>query len=236
VIFVELLSLLLKHDFLYEDTFLNYPQMKDKKRCDFDFQNNDIIVLTTRPPLSDKYQRRTIYRSGHSLEKKMLMLINTCFISLSRHVMYLTEELANHLRKGFENRASIEFYVHKNKTSKSAGYKQIARYGHGVDRRWLKWNKPESKKTDRSCAFLIFFSASELLPCKCLFVFGLGGEEGLIFSRILRNGLWDKLKIDLEGPSRFVMVEFDVEIPEFPTNLDFVKGLKYDIILDTPLI
>ena len=69
-----------------------------------------------------------------------------------------------------------------------------------------------------------------------LYVFGMGGEEGLIFARILRNGLWDKLGVDLNGPARFIMVEFEIQVPEqFPTNLDFVKNLNFDVILDTEL-
>jgi len=231
-IFLEVINLFLKHGFSYEDTFMNYPKMKDKTQFVFDFHEDDLVVLTTRPPLSDKYQRRTIYQSGHELEVKMLILINSCFISLSRQVMYLTKELSAHLPRRFQNRASIEFYVQQNKTSKPAGYKQVARYENGIDRGWVKWSKPDHPRPAKSCAFLIFFKASQFLPFKLMFIFGLGGEEGLIFSRILRNGLWEKLNIDFEGPSRFVMVEFDVAIPEFPTNLDFVKGLQYDVILD----
>ena len=69
-----------------------------------------------------------------------------------------------------------------------------------------------------------------------LYVFGMGGEEGLIFSRILKNEMWDKLDIDLNGPSRFIMCEFDIFVPEeYPTNLDFVNELSYDVILDTEL-
>jgi hypothetical protein len=59
----------------------------------------------------------------------------------------------------------------------------------------------------------------------------------LIFSRILRNGLWDELSIDLNGPSRIVMVEFEIHVPEkFPVNLDFIEKLNYDVILDSPIL
>lgn len=232
VIFVELINLLMNSGYHYEDTFLNFPHPKDKNRCDVDLKPEDLMVLTTRPPLTDRYQRRKIYRSGHFLEKNMLTMINTCFTSLSRHVLYLSGHLAAHLRKGYENRATIEFYVHSNKTSRAAGYKKLACYDENYERDFKTWNPTGSERLSKSCAFLIFFQASALMPCKTLFVFGMGGEEGLIFSRMLRNGLWEKLKIDLDGSSRFVMVEFNDFIPGELTNLDFVRNLHYEVILD----
>jgi hypothetical protein len=114
--------------------------------------------------------------------------------------------------------------------NKSAGYREISGYGLGVERNWKKW-RTESK-TQKSCAFIIFFKKQRILP-KMLHVFGIGGEEGLIFSRILRNGLWEELNFDLNGPSRIVMVEFEVHVPEkYPTNMDFIEKLNYDVILD----
>jgi hypothetical protein len=234
-IFVELSAILFKKGYLYEDSFLNYPKMEDNQSGILSFGKNDLMLLTTRPPLSDGPQnKRKIYRTNHIYEKKMLEQIGSCFISLSRNVMFLKKKVAKNLRKDFEDRASIDFYVNQNKSNKSAGYKAIS--GHderGVERNWKKWSK--ISKTQKSCAFIILFKSDGVLP-KMLHVFGMGGEEGLIFSRILRNGLWDKLAIDFNGSSRLIMVEFDIHIPEtFPTNLNSVKDLHYDVILDMKL-
>ena len=68
-----------------------------------------------------------------------------------------------------------------------------------------------------------------------LHVFGIGGQEGLLFARILKNELWEKLNIDFNGPARFVMVELDVTVTKAPLNHDFVKELKYDVVLDTEI-
>ncbi|MDB4584411.1 hypothetical protein N9164_14770 [Draconibacterium sp.] len=235
VSFVELSNILYKEGYMYKDSFLNYPKIEDKQSGLISFGKNDLMLLTTRPPYSDKFQRRKIYRTDHIYEKQMLKQIgrNVCFTSLSRQVMFLRKKLAMQLKEGYEDRASISFYVHRNKDNKSAGYKQVSEYGWGQIRKWKNW-KSISKK-HRSCAFLIFLKAKDLLP-KMLYVFGMGGEEGLFFSRILRNGLWDKLNINLNGPSRFIMVELDIDFPEkFPTNFDFIKDLNYDVILDTEL-
>jgi hypothetical protein len=233
-IFVELSNILYKAGYIYKDSFLNYPKMTDKQCGLISFGRNDLMILTTRPPYSDKVQKRKIYRTGHIYEKQILEQIGTCFISLSRHVAFLKYELAVQLKEGFKDRASIAFYVYENKVNKSAGYREISGYGLGVERNWKNWKTVS--KVKKSCAFIIFFKKQGILP-KMLHVFGIGGEEGLIFSRILRNGLWDELSIDLNGPSRIVMVEFEIHVPEkFPVNLDFIEKLNYDVILDSPIL
>jgi hypothetical protein len=232
-IFTELSYLLYKKGYKYEDSFLNYPGMTDLESGLISFRENDLMMITTRPPYSDDFQRKKIYRTGHVYEEQMLRQIgrNFCFFHLSRQAMFLHKNLAAKLKKDYKNRASITFYIHRSKDNKSAGYKEISKYGRGPARNWKKWKSINNKQ--RSCGFLIFHKAEKLLP-KMLYVFGMGGEEGLIFSRILRNGLWDTLNIDLDGPSRFIMVEFDIYLPEkYPTNLNFINNLEFDILLDT---
>lgn len=232
-ILAEITDLLYNAGYSYEDTFLNYPGMKDLESGLIQFEKDDLMILTTRPPLSDLHQKRKIYRTDHVYEKQMLEQIRTCFISLSRQKLYLTNSISSKLKKGFKNRASIAFYANTNDYNKSAGYRELSGYGLDIERNWKNWRTISEKQ--KSCAFIILFQKRGILP-KMLHVFGMGGEEGLIFSRMLRNGLWKKLKIDLDGPERFIMVELEMEIPEkYPTSLGFVKDLHYDVILDTLL-
>ncbi len=232
-ILAEISDILYNAGYRYEDSFLNYPGMTNLKSGLINFGKNDLMILTTRPPLNDEHQKRKIYRTGHIYEKHMLQQIGTCFLSFSRHVMYLNEELSTKLKEGFRDRASIAFYVHKNKQHNSAEYREVSEYGNGYDRKWTKCLT--QKDTKKSCAFIILFGRGKILP-KMLHVFGIGGEAGLIFSRMLRNGLWNELNIDLEGPQRLIMVEFEFRVPENQrTNLDFVRNLHYDVILDTEL-
>ncbi len=230
-IFVELSHILYKNGYVYEDSFLNYPNMVDKKAGLLTFGKNDLMILTTRPPLSDrKLHKRRIYSTDHIYEIQLLEQIRTCFMSLSRQVMFLNHNIAMQLHEGFEDRACIAFCVNQNKSNKSAGYREISEFGYAEPKKWSKVSKIQ-----KSCAFILFFEKAGILP-KMLHVFGIGGEEGLIFSRILRNGLWEKLEINLNGPSRLIMVEFEIHVPEkYPTNLDFVNNFKYDVILDTEL-
>ena len=55
---------------------------------------------------------------------------------------------------------------------------------------------------------------------------------------MLKIGLWEEINLDLDGPARFIMVEFPVtNIPKDPMSLKFVNRIrkKCRIVLDTPL-
>ena len=233
-LFIYLLKLL---DPVYEfvDFFLNQPKMnaKTKQSCDFNFGSDDLLVLTTRPPLHPG-GRASVYTSGHYIENLIFKQIERVFTSLSREVAYFNATCAGRFRKGYENRATIEFYVNQNSTATKAGYHNLAPYKKGVGRTWKPWSTRAHYQPPTSCGFILNFQATEELP-HTLIVFGMGGEEGLIFSRILCNGLWDELKIDLSnsGPSRAIMVEFEVNIPKNPISLTFVDKIKGEVILDT---
>jgi len=236
-LFTNLMTILDK-DYRFCDFILNQPKMDEqtKQRCDFNFEANDLLVMSTRPPLH-RGGSRPIYRSGHFLEQKILDNVARVFSSLSRDVMYYNETLALKLKRGFENRATIEFYVNRTRKSGSAaGYKNVARFLSGAGRSWEVWSSAAKKRPPTSCGFILYFKTERNVP-KTLIVFGMGGEEGLIFSRILRNGLWDKLNIDLSetGASRAIMVEFEVKIPANPISLTFADKMKGKVILDTEL-
>ncbi len=227
-IFIELTPMLYEQGYLYKDGFYNYPKLEDTESCPFIFGCDDLLVLTTRPPLTDKHQRRIIYQTGHILERKLLAQVGTCFLGLSRKIMLLRKSLAMKLSQERKNRAAITFFVNRTLSNQSAGYQQISEFGREKD--YVNW---EGNMT--SCAFLMYFRETDELP-KVLYVFGIGGQEGLIFARMLKNGLCRELNFDLNGPSRFVMVEFPCEIKEkFPVSLEFVKSIKPEVILDTAL-
>ncbi|HPR31902.1 MAG TPA: hypothetical protein PLK12_07395 [Prolixibacteraceae bacterium] len=245
-VFTELLPLLMEEGYDIGDTFMNIPHPTNPMEIPEFVWKHDLIIQTTRPPLKDDkgLHVRPIYRSGHILESKLLELVGSCFISLSRQTMYLKENLARKLEKEYRDRASICFYTNRYKVTANSpvtiGYRSTDVIRGGKDYKWKKWIGKDNNKA-KTCAFLIYFKAPENLGRDCLFVFGIGGEDALIFARMLRsNGLWNELKPAgcerlLDGPSRFVMVEFDIEIPPSPHSLDFVKDLKHKILINTEL-
>ena len=199
----------------------------------FEFDKDDLLVVTTRPPLSDDriHHNRPIYRSEHMLEDHMLARLDKYFENLSRELFKIKGTIAPSLKKGFENRAMISFYLNVTKNNKSAGYKELADYKFSHN--WLRWKKISDE--NKSCAFLILDQPTDNFP-KLLYLFGMGGQEGLIFSKLLRQGLWDELKVDLQGKSRIVMVEFSIDMEEeTPLSFDFIKNIKTDVVLDHTL-
>lgn len=231
------LTMMLKLEYEFFDFFLNQPKMNAKNRqsCDFNFEPDDLLVLTTRPPLHPG-GRSSVYKSGHYIEQLIFEHVKKVFSSLSREVAYFNAYCAGRFKKGYENRATIEFYVNQNSKATKAGYHNLAAYEEGVARKWKVWSTRARYQPPTSCGFILTFQSTEKLP-RTLIVFGMGGEEGLIFSRILRNGLWNELNIDLseKGPSRAIMVEFEVKIPASPISLTFADEMTGKVILDTEI-
>jgi hypothetical protein len=73
------------------DLFVNWPpeptadtSIRDLKELGLD--ENDVLLLTTRPPLTDEPdQQKPIYRTGSALEKMYFKVLQTnCFYECSR--------------------------------------------------------------------------------------------------------------------------------------------------------
>ena len=101
------------------DLFINWPcepGVTDTSIADFkklDMKENDILLLTTRPPLSDsKDQKKPNYGSGTELEEKIFEpLRERCFFDCSRTSVSTLPVLRKAFRKGYENRSSVQYYA-----------------------------------------------------------------------------------------------------------------------------
>ena len=233
-IVMELIEILMAKGYSYVDAFLNHPFSTDKETIPFKFDISDLMVMPTRPPLSDRkhFHKRYIYKTGHILEDAMFSQVRKCFRTLSRQKLKLQTNLIAKLTHEFHNRGEMGIYVNQTDKNESAAYNTI--YDDDLGKQ-ISWSK--ISKIRYSCAFFMFFPAEGLLP-KMLYVFGMGGQEGLMFARMLKNGLWDDLNVELDGPARFIMVEFPIDaIPEKPTSLEFVDAVqeKCRVILDVEI-
>lgn len=231
-IIMELSEILFKREgYTYADAFMNYPGIREKEPFPYHFDDSDLMIMPTRPPKSDteSLHKRVIYKTGHQFEQAMFKQVGKCFISLSRKKSNLRHGLKRKIRPAFRNRGEISFRVNKKGKKMSAAYQKVTDYRIGEEESWSRISK-----IPHSCGFLMLFPAKGLLP-RMLYVFGMGGQEGLMFARMLKLGLWDRLEIDLNGPARFVMVEFPINnIPDQPTSLEFVKKVKEkcEVVLD----
>ncbi len=230
-IFIQLLPILNKVGYQYEDTIFNYPnrsfaQADSKMR----FSKDDLIVITTRPPIDDEDQveRRRIYKSGHFHESNFLdVLHENCFRVSARSHMKLRRRIAIHLKPEHEDRADIHFKLNKSPINPSANYLTTQAY--------LRNALPRPFKGARSAAYVIYLKSIGNCPA-FLNVFGVGGQEGLSFSYILRHHLWKKLGIDFYGPSRFIMVEIDTnyKVAELEC-LSTLNQINYTVLLNEVL-
>jgi hypothetical protein len=246
-VLIQLLPKLNSVGYEFKDTILNYPLKSVKKEeSKIIFTAEDLIVVTTRPPLTDeskkekdesrkdkceadnKKKERTIYRTGHYLEDYFLSVVGKyCFRVSSRSHMKLHSEMARSLKAGYGDRADIVFKTNRSAKNQSSDYRILTDYINNA--------KPQQFNKNISAAFIIFLKGGNNMP-SMLNIFAIGGQEALIFSLMLRYYLWDELQIDLSANSRFIMVEFNTDIPV--TNMECLSELKevpYTILLDNLL-
>ena len=186
----------------------------------------DLLVLTTRPPLTDREAlsrpRRIIWSSENDLEK---LIFKQLFLHISyctRKHIKLTPAAQDRLKADVNKWKSLEFFEHSGPTH-PLGLAHIQKH--------LALPKKEQRGTNSTVAFL--FRADSLpgvdgtpgLPCALLASFGMDGYSTLIWNRIVR------LKYPhLVTKPGFVMAELIFKqsfpsrplTPEFATDPDFI--------------
>jgi len=87
-IIMELSEILFtRNNYVFTAAFMNYPGIPKNAEFPYKFSQDDLIIMPTRPPLSDtkSLHKRIIYRTGHVLEEAMFAQVKRCYISLSRN-------------------------------------------------------------------------------------------------------------------------------------------------------
>lgn len=230
-LFIELLPLLLKEGYDYNDCILNYPiedSDNNQQRSDIKFKNEeDLIVCLTRPPINDDTQeaKTRMYRTGCPIERHIFnFLLSKVFKVCSRNHIKIHEDLASTLPEKFKKRGDIWF-----RKNASADYYEWKESGD----EFLFEKCPRGFK--KTATYIIYIQKTDEFPA-ILCVFGVGGQEGLIFSRLLRKkGIWQDLEINLKnGKSRFIMIEMDTGF-EYKNKCDLVfsDSNPYKIIIDS---
>lgn len=160
------------------------------------FGPDDVLVATTRLPLDDDDDdRRTVVRGGSALERELgvprVNAVNSApcrlFLHLNRSYAILQPALAAWLPTGMKNRFDIQF-------SNLRGARCIS-----YDR------KATSQDYRRTAAYLVSIPHAWPGGPALVWSFGLSGETGLIWNKIVS----EELAADLAAPC-FVMAEFDI--------------------------
>jgi hypothetical protein len=194
------------------------------RKVDTDFlQPEDLIVLTTRPPLNDSKSdaRKIIRRSYTSLEEQVFDKLKTrVFRFCSRSYVELTERLCSKLPRKYSTRGAIFF------TEGRASYKAYRNAFGG------RFRKPEEEE-ESTAFYLISLPKESKDDISLLCLFGMSGANTLTWCHLVPDRI--PSKVSFTSP-RFIMAE--MTIPEYPKLLhtfSFAKSFKPRIILDTAL-
>lgn len=205
-----------------KDARKDAPKDAPKRLVDTSFlQPDDLIVLTTRPPLHDRKSgtRKTVKRSDTTLEDQIFKKLEIEFYSCSRLLVELSDDLASRLPPEYATRASIGF------GESNAAYKSWRCH------RTAKWQ--DARTPERTAFYLVYLPKTSETDLSVLCLFGMGGAETLIWSHFLRTRFHDRLSFT---SARFIMAEMIVaEIPEPLHDFSFADAFEVRIVLDTTL-
>jgi len=195
---------------------------------------NDLLVLTTRPPLTDREAlsppRRIIWSSENDLEKLIFKQLFQHISYCTRKNIKLTPAAQERLIADVSKWKSLEFYEHSGATHP---------LGVALIKKHLALPQKVQRGTNSTVAFL--FRADSLpgvdgtpgLPCALLASFGMDGYSTLIWNTIVR------LKYPhLVTQPGFVMAEliFKKPIPGNPLTPEFATDpafLEVNILTKT---
>lgn len=220
--FAELSSVLLSHGWNYGGIVFNYPANIDRdesKKFASTFGSSDLLVLTTRPPLSDRPHRekKVVTPSNTWLERKIFDVLRSYFSHCSRLEVALQEQLAVHLPGDYSNRAILSFY-----TSAEAAYKTAIPYKASAS--YAQWNE------NTTASYLVYSQALWNSGPRLLCVFCMGGTIGLIWAYLIRTRFPELI----EGEPRFVMAEITRSgpLPSTPVDLSFADQWHVSFVLN----
>ncbi|MBU6409946.1 MAG: hypothetical protein KGR98_06125 [Verrucomicrobia bacterium] len=216
--FGELTAPLTKLGYEYGHIVFNAPFNPRKKaglgRENFNFiKPDDLIVLTTRPPLDDKEHgdKKLVLPSGTHLEKQIFDECRKFLAVCARSHVKLTETVGAKTK-----RAELVFHQHKGARLKN--YRGLKDFR----------SKDVPRNSDISIGFFLRVRAIPEYGCGLLASFGMGGRETLIWNRIVRTRHADWL-----NRCAFIVAEMNLaKIPETPLTLEFVDQIKVKVLVE----
>ena len=217
--FNELAAALARLGYQYGTTILFYPNDKRPLKDLPALRATDLLVLTTRPPLTDREAvhkpRRIILSSENDLEKLIFKQLFQHISYCTRRHIHLAPAARDRLIANPEKWESLEFYENSG-TNHPLGVSIIKKH--------LGLPKKLQAGGNSTVAFL--FRADSLpgvdktpgLPCGLLASFGMDGYSTLIWNTIIRYKY-----PHFVTKAGFVMAElvFKKDFPETPLTPEF---------------
>jgi len=225
--FNELAATLAGLGYQYGTTIHFYPNDKRPLKDLPALRATDLLVLTTRPPLTDREAvhkpRRIILSSENDLEKLIFKQLFHHISYCTRRHIHLAPAARDRLAAEPQKWESLEFYENSGATHP---------LGVSIIKKHLGLPKKQQAGANSTVAFL--FRADSLpgiektpgLPCGLLASFGMDGYSTLIWNTIVRHKY-----PHFVAKAGFVMAELVFKkdfpenplTPEFALDPDFVK-------------
>ena len=219
IAFNEIGAALYTHGYEFATTIHFYPD-DERKLADFPtFRETDLLVLTTRPPITDGGAflppKKIIRNSNNDLEKLIFKQISRFIPHCTRKQLKLAPDATNCLKRDTSKWQSLEFL-------------EIGRVDNPyaeahIQKHVASAQKPKGKYPS-TVAFIVHVNSlpgveqTPGIPCGLLASFGMDGYSTLIWNRILRLRYPELLT----RPG-FVMAEliFKKRIPNRPLTPEF---------------
>jgi hypothetical protein len=188
---------------------------KDKKLGQEHFtfiKPDDLLVLTTRPPISDENHgdKKYLARSFTHLEDQVFLEFGKYLAVCARSHVQLTSAVS-----GDYESCEFVFYQHNNARLK-------------YSRRLREPRKKTAKDSEKAIGFFLRTPSIPVYGCGLLACFGMGGWETLIWNRIVRIQHSDWVNRPL-----FVVAKFDLKgLPDNPPTLAFADKIKVEILVE----
>lgn len=222
IAFNEIAAALTAQGYEYGTTIHFYP---DDRRALKDFPNlraGDLLVLTTRPPLTDREgflkPKKIIRNSENDLEKLIFNQLFKYFAHCTRTQLELSPLAQQYLVADVRKWKCLEFF-------------EVSRVTHPYAEAHVRRHAASAEKPDGklpyTAAFIVHVDSlpgvenTHALPCGLLACFGMDGYSTLIWNRIVRL----KYPHLLTKPG-FVMAEltFKEPIPRRPLTPEFADS------------
>lgn len=215
--FSELSAPLATLGYEYGNIVFNSPTnpKKDKKLGHEHFKfikTDDLLVLTTRPPISDEnhWDKKYLARSFTHLEDQVFLEFRKYLDVCARSHVQLTSAVG-----GDYEGSEFVFYQHNNARLK-------------YSRRRRESRKKTPKDSEIAIGFFLRTPSIPVYGCGLLACFGMGGWETLIWNRIVRTRYSDWVNRPL-----FVVGQFDLKgLPDNPPTLAFADEIKPEILVE----
>ncbi len=208
--FIELMDALRGRDYRYGELILNPPRRPSEPDVVTDlsltFSTDDLIVLTTRPPL-DELSRRRIMRSRTALERKVLDVVARYFSTCAVDKVILEPKIADALTdEDLRSRSEVEFWTNQSTLHERSAYKAY-RVAHSR----VPLTAVDRDTTPHTMAYLLFLESEAWRDGPGLLCsFSAGGTQTLVWNHWLRHR--PKLRpLILDQGSRIVLADITMD-------------------------